>query len=348
LSLKLLAGSVLFSFLGFIGTACGADELNVYFKTTPRVELLRPFYDPADLSLLVTGRDGRPVEQGSVDIRLDAPKPGRIFPTDFPVVEGTRLNEMRLPLRQGKASWKLLLPIRGEYRLIVDAVTSDGRRTSKTFSFTIRENEKKWLALGGFCAGLFVLGFLAGRIFTGAIGPAVAIGVLLLLSVPMASVGAQADRVAGKALLQIEPATVGKLALVRWSRGNDTVAPLPALLTLTIEHLEKEKIAFAIERIPVAREFAIKFHFSDGARYRVRTLAQVPGEAPLRNEQVVDVIGVAPAVQTSVPAIGLFIVVIAAGLGIGRRSKQHKCRITYNDKKKGTRQVVPPFSFTEK
>ncbi len=324
MSLKLLAGSVLFSFLGFVGTACGADELNVYFKTTPRIELLRPFYDPADLSLLVTGRDGRPVEQGSVNIRLDAPKPGRIFSTDFPLIEGTRLTEMRLPLRQGRASWKLLLPIRGDYRLTVDVASADGRKASKTFNFTIRENEKKWLALGGFCAGLFVLGFLAGRIFTGAIGPAVAIGALLLLSIPTASVGAQADRVAGKALLQIEPATVGRLALVRWSRGNDTAAPLPALLTLTIEHLEKEKITFAIERVPVAREFAVKFQFTDGARYRVRTLAQVPGEAPLHNEQVVDVTGVAPSARMTAPALGLFIALIGLGLGLGRWSKRHK------------------------
>jgi hypothetical protein len=324
LSLKLLASFVFFPFLASFGAAFGADDLNVYFKTTPRIELLRPFFDPADLSLLVTGRDGRPVEQGSVDIRLDAPKPGRIFSTDFPLVEGTRLSEMRLPLQQGRTSWKLLLPIRGEYRLVVDVVTTDGRRTSKTFNFTIRENEKKWLVLGGFSAGLFVLGFVAGRIFTGSVGPAAAIGALALLSAPVASVRAQGDQVDGKAILQIEPATVGKLSLVRWSRGNDAAAPSMALLKLTIEHLEKDKIAFAIDRIPVAREFAVKFHFTDGARYRVRTLAQVPGEAPLRNEQVVDVTGVAPAARTTAPALGLFMAVITSGMAIGRWSKRHK------------------------
>ena len=38
-----------------------AEELNIHFKTTPRIELLRPFADPIDLSLLVTGADGRPL-----------------------------------------------------------------------------------------------------------------------------------------------------------------------------------------------------------------------------------------------------------------------------------------------
>lgn len=323
MSLKLLVSFVVLNFLALIGTACSADELNVYFKTTPRIELLRPFYDPAEISLLVTGRDGRPVEQGSADIRLDAPQPGPIFSTDFPMVEGTRLSEMRLPLRQGRTSWKLLLPIRGEYRLSVDVATADGRRTTKTFNFTIRENERKWLALGSFCAALFALGFAAGRIFTGSSRAAPTLGALALLLGAAPVVRAQSGSSEGVTVLQVEPATVGKLTSIRWSRGNDAAAALPALLSLTIEHLEKEKIAFAIDRIPVGREFAVKFHFTDGARYRVRTLAQVPGEAPLRNEQVVDVVGVAPELRTTAPAIGLFIAVIGAGLGIGRWSKRH-------------------------
>ena len=301
---------------------CEADELNVYFKTTPRIELLRPFSDPAEISLLVTGPDGRAVEEGSANIRVDAPKPGRFFSTDFPLVEGTRWTEMRLPLRHGRTSWKLLLPIRGEYRLVVDIATSDGRRASKTFNFTIRENEKKWLALGAFCAGLFMLGFVAGRVFTGSIRAAATIGLLALLSVPIVSVRAQEAEGSGGATLQVEPAVVGKLTLLRWSRGVD--AARPALLTLTIEHLEKEKIAFAIDRIPVDGEFSVKFHFTDGGRYRVNTLAQVPGEPPLRNEQVVDVTGIPPPARVTAPAIGLFLAVIVLGLGTGRWSKRHQ------------------------
>lgn len=323
--LKLLFLFACVFFLTLFGAALGADGLNVYFKTTPGVKLLRPFYDPADMALLVTGADGRPLEQGSVDIRLDAPKPGRIFSTDFPLVEGTRLTEMRLPLRNGRVSWKTLLPIRGEYRLSVDITASDGRRASKVFKFTIRENEKKWLALGGLSLGLFLLGFVAGRIFTGSRSAAAALAALAFLAVPLESGRAQEDEPDGKAILVVEPATVGQLSLVRWSRGSDTaLASSPALLTLTIEHLEKNKIAFAIDPIPVAGEFSMKFHFTDGARYRVRTLAQIPGEAPLRNERVVDVTGLEPPALAMVPALALFLGLIALGLGAGRWSKRHK------------------------
>jgi hypothetical protein len=59
--------------------ALWGQELNVYFKTSPRLELLRPFADPADLALLVTGSNGRPVENATVNVRLDAPAPGRVL-----------------------------------------------------------------------------------------------------------------------------------------------------------------------------------------------------------------------------------------------------------------------------
>ena len=81
------------------------------------------------LTLLVTGTDGKPVAQGRVAIRLEAPEPGRFFSTDFPLVEGSRLLDMSLPLRQGRAEWKYLFPIRGQYRLTVEFVAPDGRKS---------------------------------------------------------------------------------------------------------------------------------------------------------------------------------------------------------------------------
>jgi hypothetical protein len=303
-----------------IALSVRAEELNIYFKTTPRSELLRPFYDPADMSLLITGADGRPVGQGTVDIRLDAPKPGRFFSTDFPLVEGTRLTEMTLRLRQGRAIWKSLLPIRGEYHLAVDVLTNDGRKASAAFTFKVRESGVKWLALSGFSIGLFFLGFIAGRIFTGKITGAALLATVFLPVFP-SSAGAQEDNRA--AVLKIEPATVGRLSLIRWYLTNAAPSDKPnALLTLTIKHLEKDKIAFAVERLPVAGEFLLKFHFPDGARYRVTANAQIVGGSLIRNEQVVEVTGVEPSARAMVPALALFVAIIALGLGVGRWSKR--------------------------
>jgi hypothetical protein len=324
LSLRIFTGVAFFALLP-IACSVQAEELNIYFKTTPRLELLRPFDDPVDLSLLITDADGRPVEQGIVDIRLDAPKPGRFFSTDFPLVEGTRLSEMRLRLRQGRAVWKSLLPIRGEYHLAVDVLTNDGRTARKTFTFKVRESGVKWLALSGFSIGLFSLGFIAGRIFTGKItGVALLATVFLPVFSPIA--GAQEDKPI--AVLAIEPATVGRLSVVRWYLTNAAPSDKPtALLTLTIKHLEKDKIAFAVERLPVAGEFLLKFHFPDGARYRVTANSQMLGGLLIRNEQVVDVTGVEPPPGAIVPALILFVAIIALGLGVGRWSKRRSIKM---------------------
>jgi hypothetical protein len=320
LSLRIFTALVFFSLFLLIALSARAEELNIYFKTTPRSELLRPFYDPVDLSLLITGADGKPVEQGIVDIRLDAPKPGRFFSTDFPLVEGTRLTEMRLRLRQGRAVWKSLLPIRGEYHLAVDGLTNDGRKASATFTFKVRESGVKWLTLSGFSIGLFFLGFIAGRLFTGKIA-GVGLFATVFLSVSPSIAGAQEDNRA--AVLKIEPATVGRLSLVHWYLANAATSDKPnALLTLTIKHLEKDKIAFAVERLPVAGEFLLKFHFPDGARYRVTANAQIVGGSLIRNEQVVEVTGVEPPARAMVPALALFVAIIALGLGVGRWSKR--------------------------
>ena len=87
-------------------------------------------------------------------------------------MEGSRLLDMSLPLRLGRAEWKYLFPIRGQYRLTVEFIAPDGRKVNQSFPLAIRENKQKWLFLGIFTLGLFALGVLAGRIFTGTLSNA--------------------------------------------------------------------------------------------------------------------------------------------------------------------------------
>ena len=322
MSLKHFLSLFILIVVAFFGPSLWAEELNVYFKTTPRQELLRPSADPIDLSLLITGPDGRPIKQGSVAVRFDAPPPGRFFSTDIPLVEGTLLSEMQLPLRQGRANWKQLFPIRGNYRLIVNVVASDGTQASKTFTFSVREHRLKWLALTAFSAGLFLLGFVAGRVFTGARGSAVL--VVQAAAIFAGSIGICGAQQAGPAVLEMEPATVGRPSVVRWKLtgdGNVDVAPT-AVLSLTITHLEKQKVVFAVEKIAVPGQWSVNFHFPDGAEYRVATLANVAGKGFVRNEQVMTVTGVEPPVTATVPVLSCFTALIAAGLGVGRWSKR--------------------------
>jgi hypothetical protein len=325
LSLKHLVSFLILVVTSFFGSPLWAEELNVYFKTTPRLELIRPFADPIDLALLITGPDGRPIKQGTVAVRLDAPRSGRFFSTDIPLVEGTVLNEMQLSLRQGRANWKQLLPIRGEYRLTVDVISGDGTKATKAFTFDVRENRMKWIALTGFSAALFLLGFVAGRVFTGARPGASSAMVVCVLLAGSEISAAQQSETTGPAVLEIEPATVGRPSRVSWRMGNEIggEARTPTL-TLTITHIEKQKVVFAAEKITVPGEWSMMFHFPDGAEYRVAAMAYVPGLAPVRNEQVITVTGVEPPASATVPVLSFFTALIAAGLGVGRWSKRRR------------------------
>ena len=154
----------------FFSPPLWAEDINIYLKASPRLELLHPYSDPATLTLLVTGADGKPVTQGHAAILLEAPEPGRFFSTDYPLVEGSRLLEMDLPLRQGRAEWKYLFPIRGQYRLTVEFIAPDGRKMNKTFPLAIRENKQKW-CFWNIYDGPFGFGCIRGQDFHGSFVP---------------------------------------------------------------------------------------------------------------------------------------------------------------------------------
>jgi hypothetical protein len=337
----------LFGLVVFLGSPLWAGEFNIYFKASLRLELLFPYSDPATLTLLVTGTDGRPVAQGNLAIRLDAPKPGRFFSTDFPFVEGSRLLEMTLPLRQGRAEWKYLFPIRGEYLLTVDFAAPDGRKTNKTFAFRIRENKQKWFLLGGLSLALFAFGAIAGRVFTGSprtndivTGLLFFMGSLLLSPGIAPAQDAESARYFG--WLEVDPATVGKPINIRWRLGGDDQREKPpALLTLTITHLERGKTVFAVERLAVAGEFVMNFQFTDGAEYRVAALAYVAGRPILRTEKNVAAIAAEPPARAMIPAISFFVAIVAVGLGVGRWSKLRATKSWNNRKERIERKKNP-------
>ena len=290
------------------------------------MELLRPHTGPVRLSVLVTDTDGKPVKNGWADIRLDAPNPGMIFSTDIPLVEGTRLFEMRLPLRHGEASWQYDWPIRGEYRLAVEATDADGRKASKTFNIKVRESAAKWLTLRGFALGLFLLGYIAGRVFTSATASAASLVLTLLLTGTALSSTAgqlsQATEPAALGSLTIDPAVVGKPSRIVWRLTDHArVTSESVTLSLAITQIEENQTVFAIEKLPVTDEFTLNFQFVDGSEHSVTALAELSGQAPVRSEQRVAVTAVEPPATAALPAIAFFLSVIMLGLGVGRWSK---------------------------
>jgi hypothetical protein len=80
--------------------------------------------------------------------------------------------------------------------------------------------------------------------------------------------------------------------------------------------VEKEKTAFAVEQIPVAEEFSMNFHFTDGVEYGVSAIGHTPGSEPLRTEQILLATAVGRP-RAMFPALVLFLIVIASGLMAG-------------------------------
>jgi hypothetical protein len=132
----------------------------------------------------------------------------------------------------------------------------------------------------------------------------------------------EAERSEKYGWLEVDPAIVGKPAQIRWRLAGEvkTTGQL-VLLNLAIAHLEKGKTVFAVERLPIEREFAMNFQFTDGADYRVTAFASVGNGRMLRTERNIFVTGVEPPVRAIIPAIGFFLAVIALGLAVGRWSR---------------------------
>ena len=261
-------------------------------------------------------------------MRLDAPSPGVFFSTDFPVVEGSTLFEARLPVVDGKIEWRQLLPIRGEYRLTAYFAGASGINAERTFTFYVHENRRKWWVLGGFALGLFLIGTIAGRIFSaprkGKLGQ---LGILLALClaplvIPVDAACAQENHEQKYAVnLDVSPARVGRLARVRWSLRPVGFDRIPSThLSIIITQLEKNTVVFAIEKLPVAAEFSLDYQFTDGSNHRVSAVAVTSDGEIVREDHLVSVSAIAPPWRTQLPALVLFLLLILSGLLMGRWS----------------------------
>ena len=317
---------LIFALFAVLSAPLWAQGLNISVKTSPPIDQLRTHAGPVGLTVLVTAAAGKPVESGWADIRLDAPEAGFFFSTDIPLVEGTTLVEMRVPLRHGNVELQYDWPIRGEYRLAVAATSADGKAASRSFAITVGESAAKWLTLGGFTLGVFLFGVIAGRIFTVTKAGAASLVLALLLSGPAhSSAVAQLSQPAAQsaqATLTVEPAVVGKPSRIVWRLNPGAgITSEGATLSLAIKQLEENHTVFAIEKLPVANEFALNFQFVDGSEHSVTAVALLPGRAPLRVEQRVSVTAVEPPATAALPAIAFFLFVIVLGLGVGRWSK---------------------------
>ncbi len=227
----------------------------------------------------------------------------------------------------GTVSWDYVFPIRGQYRLDVSATDGQGRRLQRSLAFHVRENRAKTAFLAGFVAALFLLGFIAGRIFSAPTGVAAVLTIALLLGAgPDRGLSADAGRTAGfKGELTVAPPRVGTPSAIRW-RGWDpgSEEPVPATVTLSVVALEKGREIFTLNRVPTGGTLDLALQFIDASPHRVVVAATAQGR---RQEtevaQTVQVESATPPLGIRFRPVLVFLLVILAGLAAGRISKRH-------------------------
>ena len=152
--------------LFFVSCASLSDAavgpVTVELETVPPLAEVSPGFEPTHLVLSVLDSERKPIPDGRVRVRLQAPDPSWPFSTDVPAVEGKRLIEMELPISDGTVDWEYLFPIRGDYRLDVTTFDATGERGQKAFDLGVKESRLKLFYLASFIAVLFVLGFCMG------------------------------------------------------------------------------------------------------------------------------------------------------------------------------------------
>jgi hypothetical protein len=122
----------------------------------------RPDLDTAKVELTFPD-----IQNGSARIVLSSPERKFFSPTDFPMVEGTKLIDSTLSVENGKASLDYMFPIRGDYRMKVKVMDEKGKSTGSYELFiNIHENQDEVKKAIIFIVSLALFGFIAGFVLS--------------------------------------------------------------------------------------------------------------------------------------------------------------------------------------
>ena len=293
---------------------------------SPNIGEIRPMKDLVNIRVVVESQ-----AEGAVDLsfRLLAPRREGTFTTDFPLVEGTELIQMAVRVPDGKLDWSYAFPIRGTYRLELKAVDANGSVVERMVLLEVMEAWTKSGFLLGFLGLLFVLGVVAGRLFTRerSWNAHLLVGVLGILT--LARVG---DAVADLAsTLVVSPPRVGSLSAIHWTVAEDALSRVDgALLTMKITQLEKDRTLFSLNSLPTQGNFKFDYQFTDASDHRIAATAVLEsGEIVGGAEEIVQVTSPDPSLEDSLRPVALSLLVVTAGLILGRFSRRRAARRSF-------------------
>jgi len=154
-----------------------APESKIQLLTEPPIGQIFPFeaeavtpQSPVRLTLQALDPGGQLLENSKFHLQILTPPQNLFFPTDFPVVEGTKLLDIEAIAPAGELQFQQILPIRGRYQLLVNVtplVANQFSPIQQTLTLDIPESWLKYRNFGILAAILLVVGIMGGLIIGG-------------------------------------------------------------------------------------------------------------------------------------------------------------------------------------
>ena len=302
----------------------------IQLTTSPPVGQFYPFeaeatkpQSPTLLTLTARNSAGELLANSLFKVQIFTPPNTPFLATDFPVVEGTKLLELKAIAPEGKVQLQQMLPIRGKYKLLVNVTPITVNQFSpieQTLTLDVPENPVKYRNYAILLVVLLAVGIGGGWIMgkqslpqRGEIAPArvrlllsgavvVAIASLVVVNVS-AEVSKSHDHFhatpekttfRNNSQLQVQISgdnytRVGELANLQVSAiDSKTNQPLTDVtFKLKTTHLENNWVAFAYEGIPDATgKLKWQQQFFDGAPHKLEVEA-IPNSANSQLKPVV-------------------------------------------------------------
>jgi len=128
------------------------------------------YESPVQLKLQARDAAGAPLQNAQFHLKILTPPPTPWFTTDFPIVEGTKLLDIKGNAPTGEFNLQQVFPIRGDYQLQVNVnptVENAFAPITQTLNLTVSENPLKLRYFPIVLAVLLAIGFVGGWIIGG-------------------------------------------------------------------------------------------------------------------------------------------------------------------------------------
>ena len=147
----LIGTSCLMSF--FLAAPARSNPATVRLTTEPTLDKITSYeaeattkQQPVKLKLQAIDPQGQPLKAAKIAVKILTPPNNPWFTTDFPIVEGKQLLELTAPAPDGTLQFAQMLPIRGNYQILVNVTPADANIApyQQTLTLPVAENGIKY------------------------------------------------------------------------------------------------------------------------------------------------------------------------------------------------------------